>query len=374
MLIHTVKKGETLYSIGQYYSIDYQNIADNNHINLNDTLLVGQNLVIMLDNEKSYRQIEVNGYVFPNISPELLNEVLPYLTYLSIFSYHVQDDGTLKVINDDSLVSQSKDKAVAPIMVITNIGTDGHFSSVLISKILNSTLLTNKLIDNIITVLNEKKYYGINVDFEYVNPEDRIKYINFIYKLKEDTKDKYLLTVSLAPKTNDNQKGILYEAHDYHEIGSIADIIIIMTYEWGYSGGPARAVAPLNMVKNVLDYAITRIPSEKIMLGIPNYGYDWELPYTANKKAKSLGNVDAISLARANNQDILFDLDAMTPYFKYTKDGTPHEVWFEDAKSIEEKLKLVISYNLRGISYWTLNRSFPVNYKVLNKMFEIKKY
>ena len=111
-------------------------------------------------------------------------------------------------------------------------------------------------------IVQEKGYMGLNIDFEYVYPENKELFINFINKVYERLKNNnYLLFVSLAPKIRSDQPGILYEAHDYQAIGNLADRIVLMTYEWGYAGGPR--VVPINLVQRVLDYAITEIPSEK---------------------------------------------------------------------------------------------------------------
>lgn len=147
-----------------------------------------------------------------------------------------------------------------------------------------------------------------------------------------------------------------------------------MTYEWGYSGGPARAVAPINLVENVIAYAVTRIPPSKILMGIPNYGYYWTLPYIQGNLAKSISNYDEVILALNNNQRINYDTEAETPYFNYIdQEGVEHEVWFEDARSILAKLDLVLKYNLSGVSYWTIDRKFPQNYLVLKSLFNIIK-
>jgi spore germination protein len=147
-----------------------------------------------------------------------------------------------------------------------------------------------------------------------------------------------------------------------------------MTYEWGYSGGPARAVAPINLVEDVLRYAIKKMPSKKILMGIPNYGYDWTLPYKEGSLAKSVGNDEAVALARNNNQAINYSVEDQVPHFNYFDSSQKeHEVWFEDARSIQAKLNLVNKYSLRGVSYWTLKNPFPQNYLVLNSMFKITK-
>ncbi len=88
----------------------------------------------------------------------------------------------------------------------------------------------------------------------------------------------YVVATALAPKVSAEQKGTLYVAHDYPVHGQLADFVIIMTYEWGYIYGPAMAVAPVDQVRRVLDYAVSAMPAGKILMGMPNYGYDWTLP------------------------------------------------------------------------------------------------
>ncbi|NLP25868.1 MAG: sporulation protein [Clostridiales bacterium] len=135
------------------------------------------------------------------------------------------------------------------------------------------------------------------------------------------------------------------------------------------------AVAPLNSVKTVLDYALTEIPPEKILLGIPNYGYDWTLPYVRGEsKAETIGNLQAVQRAKVFGADIQFDEIAQTPFYTYTGfDGSEHIVWFEDARSIAAKLSLVQENNLRGVGYWNTMRPFPQNWAVLNNQFKIEK-
>ena len=321
-----------------------------------------------MDNKKS---IIVNGYAYPFIEKETLNKTLPYLTFLSIFSYHVSPDGSLNIIDDNPLIEMAETEDVGPIMVVTNMDESG-FDTELIHTILNDEESVENLINNILELASLKNYYGVNIDFEYINPNDKDLYNNFIEKISMILHlNNFILITSLAPKTSRGQQGTLYEAHDYNFHGKYADYVVLMTYEWGYSYGPPMAVAPLNQVEKVLDYAVTEIPSEKILMGIPNYGYDWSLPYVKGNKAASLGNEEAISLANAKDATIEFDKTAKTPYFYYDDDS--HVVWFEDARSIYAKLGLVNKYNLGGVSYWNINRWFTQNYIVLSSMYDIYK-
>ena len=109
-------------------------------------------------------------------------------------------------------------------------------------------------------------------------------------------------------------------------------------------------------------------------MGIPNYGYDWTIPYREGTAARALSNTAAINLAVSRGAKIEFDTVAKAPYFYYTDDsGDRHVVWFEDARSIQAKLGLVDKYNLGGVTYWTVNSYFPQNWAVLDSMFDVRK-
>ena len=179
----------------------------------------------------------------------------------------------------------------------------------------------------------------------------------------------YQVSVALAPKSSATQPGLLYEGMDYRLLGQNADQVLLMTYEWGFTYGPPMAVAPLNKVREVLDYAVTEIPREKILMGIPNYGYDWKLPFVKGETAAELlGNVEAVRRAAQYGAVIQFDEIARSPYFTYEQGGSSHEVWFEDVRSIQAKVELALAYGFRGVGYWNLMRPFRANWLLLNGM------
>jgi spore germination protein len=371
---HKVQPGQSIYTIASQYNVSVRNIlAANPSITNPAQISVGQIINIPIDTEKR-GTIEVNGYSFPNISMEVLRKTLPYLTYLSIFSYEVNADGTLKPINDQPLIDAARAAGVAPLMVITNLGESG-FNSDLARTILTNTTVQDTLLDNVIANLRNKNYYGLDIDFEYIYPENREDYNNFLRKVVNRLRPLgYSVTTALAPKTSAEQVGLLYQAHDYPVHGALADHVILMTYEWGYTFGPPLAVAPINEVRKVLNYAVTAIPRNKIFMGIPNYGYDWTLPYVQGSRAETLSNTQAVDLALRENAAIQYNEVSQAPYFNYYDDNRKqHVVWFEDARSIKAKLELVDEYDLGGVSYWTIGRYFPQNWLVLSSMYDIAK-
>jgi len=134
------------------------------------------------------------------------------------------------------------------------------------------------------------------------------------------------------------------------------------------------AVAPINQVRRVVEYALTQIPAEKVNLGIPNYGYDWPLPYERGvTKAATINNVQAVRIAVAQGAAIRFDEVAESPFFNYFENGLEHEVWFEDVRSLQAKFNLIDEYGLRGCGYWQIMQWFRANWLLLYDRFYILK-
>jgi spore germination protein len=377
--IHVIRPGDSLYSLSKKYNVPVYLIQKANGFISPMDLQVGMRLFIPSEPK---RIVEVAAYIDPAItgddSASIVEDVGDNLTYVNIFSYHVNEDGTIVPLEgDEPIISAAYSKRVAPLMVLTNF-TEGQFSVDVATKILNDEALQDKLLDEAIAIMKEKGYLGLDFDFEYLGAENRQPYIDFLKKAKNRLKEedeRYILTVALAPKIKDDQVGVLYEGHDYKEIGKIVDFIFFMTYEWGWSGGPPRAVSPLNEVRKVMNYAIENVPRDKIMMGMPLYGYDWTLPFVKGGKfAKSIGFKDAVAIADKYNQEIRYDKEAQAPYFRYTdEEGKEHEVWFDDARSIQAKLNLVKELGLRGFFYWVLANESPQNWGLVEDNFVVNK-
>ena len=133
------------------------------------------------------------------------------------------------------------------------------------------------------------------------------------------------------------------------------------------------SVQPIDEVRKVLSYAVSEIPSQKIIMGMPNYGYDWTLPYMRGTAAQTIGFAAATELAGRFNSEILFDEKTQTPYFYYTENNVRHVVWFDDPKSIDAKLRLIDEFDLAGASWWTINRCYTPAWLIAQNLFEIVK-
>lgn len=371
--IHRVSNGESLYSIASHHGIPLDSLINANP-DIKPPYTIYPDQIIKIPEPTNKRTISVNGYAYPNINRSVLQRTLPYLTYLSIFSHRVSSDGTLGTVNDSELISIAKASRVAPIMVITNTEESGGFSSDVAHAVLETPETRENLINNVISTVTRKGYLGVDVDFEYIYPNDRELYNSFLTELKAELQPRGLtLSTAIAPKISATQVGTLYEAHDYAFHGSVVDYLIIMTYEWGYLYGPPMAVAPYSEVKRVLSYAVTEIPSQKILMGMPNYAYDWTLPFTKGRPAEILSINEAILRADNLGAEIQFNQTSQAPFYEYSQNGVKHIVWFENARSTRARLQLVNDFNLGGLSYWTVNQFYAQNWRVVDSMFNIKK-
>lgn len=377
--VYVVKEGDNVDRIAETAGIPVGELLWANQIEYPYRLAVGQSLLVpegpAADREQSGRDLYSFGYAYPFISRETAEQTLPFLTDLYIFSYGFTEQGTLipPPSDDTWLIRQAADAGVNPVMVLTPLGADGRFNNNLVTAVMEDRRLQERLIWELGRTMTEKGYRGLDIDFEYVRAEDGPAFAEFTGRVRRVLQVfGYPVSVALAPKTSTDQKGLLYEGIDYRLLGEAADRVMLMTYEWGYTYGPPMAVAPLNMVRRVVEYAVSAIPVEKISLGIPNYGYEWPLPYVrGSTKAQSISNREAVARAIDHGVPIRFDETAWSPYLRYWQYGIQHEIWFEDVRSIQGKFDLIREYGLLGAGYWQLMNFFLPNWLLMEEEFRI---
>lgn len=426
MQIHVVKKGQSLYSIGKEYGIGWKEIADANELGDSGELAVGQALVVPIVGSYYWIQpgdtlyeiarrenmtitelaninkipisapLKVGQRLYIPPAPKIVKQSLLYveprtpvtqvmidetkkrvgaLTYLAMFSYEVRRDGTLKEPSIANLTTIAANAGTLNAMVISNL-EDFAFSAGLAHDIFVSKGVQDLLFTAILTIAQQVGYKDIHFDFELLYPEDRALYNAFLKRARDRFHPAGLtLSTALAPKVSDVKTGI-YGAHDYKAHGEIVDFVSLMTYEWGYLYSEPQAVSPLPQVEQVVKYAVQEIPRTKIFLGQNLYGYDWQKPYPTQGglPARALSPKQATELAIREKEAISYDVISQAPYFTYiSQDGIQHEVWFEDARSIQAKFDLLKKYDLRGIMYWKLGLAFPQNWLLLEDNFKIEK-
>ena len=378
MEIYVVQSGDTVDSIAESHGISTSSVIYNNQLTYPYPLAVGQALLLSSGEASgpSY-PAWVNGYAYPFIQQNVLDETLPYLSSLSVFSYGFTTEGELVPPTTDYtfMIEAALTQGVRPVLTLTPLGPDGNFNNYLITAVVNNQEAKDNLLNNLLATVQEKNFQGVDIDFEYIRPEDRIPFADFVADVRNYLSPYgYHVSVALAPKTSDDQAGLLYEGKDYRLLGEAADSVLLMTYEWGYTYGTPMDVAQINQVRRVVEYAVTRIDPAKIDLGIPNYGYDWTLPFVqGSSRATTVSNLEAVRIATEYGIPIEFDETAMSPFFRYEKNGQLHEVWFEDVRSYQAKFALLPEFALRGMGYWQIMRFFRPNWILLEDTFVIQR-
>lgn len=375
--VYYVQSGDSLYKIALTYNTSINALANANNISAKAMLQVGQRLYIPRGPKRNAESI---AYLQPTSIPireSLLaatRAIAPYLTYLAYFGFEARRDGTLlEPTSIPAVLDAVSANRVIPMLVVSNI-ENGNFSTELTRVLLNDPAIQNKLITNVLRTAEQYGMRDIHFDFEDVAATDREAYNQFLRNVKARLPQGYTLSTTLVPKTSSAQTGRYYEGLDYKAHGEIVDFVVIMTYDWGWQGGPPQAVSPIDQVKRVIQYAKSQMPANKIMMGQNLYGFDWPLPFRPGNMAKAVSSVAAVALARTYNTAISYDYTAQAPHFTYRDaQGAQHEVWFEDARSVQAKFNLIKEQGIRGISYWKIGLPFPQNWRLLTENFNITK-
>lgn len=233
---HTVQPGDTLTGVARRYGLSLRELYRNNFwLGGGPAIQAGQTLVIEYAGEK-LGSTYTNGYAYPFISRQLLSATLPYMSWLTPFTYGIDAQGRLLPLDDGALLAEARRLGTAPLMHLSTLTENDTFSSQRAAEVLTDASRRAALAGQIQETIREKGYQGLDVDFEYIPGALREEYAAFIRQLRELLAPMELpVIVALAPKTYAAQPGLLYEAHDYALLGAAADFVLLMTYGWQIS-------------------------------------------------------------------------------------------------------------------------------------------
>ncbi len=243
-IIHTVISGENLYSIAKYYDVSLNELYRNNpKLRACSMIYPGESLVIKLEDD-IIGDFETGGYTYTDSNIGLIESTMPFMNYLMPFTYGFSALGELTSLEDEQFIEIAHKYRRKCFLHLSTLTPKGYFSDENAKVVLASKELQNTLIDRILGTIESKGYNGLDIDFEYINAEYAERYAEFIYRARERLNSYgYEVFAALAPKTSDDQKGVLYEGHLYKEIGDAANAVLLMTYEWGYTT-PQRTPTP----------------------------------------------------------------------------------------------------------------------------------
>ncbi len=375
---YTVQEGDTLGGIAELYNTTLMQLLRNNPILFNrEYIYPGESLVISYETN---RQMITNGYAYPYIRRETLLKTLPYLTYLSIFNYQLTNEGNIISYQDDSEIIQlAKYYGTSPLLMVSSISPKGEPNLELLYKILLNKDYHYNLVNNILSILKSSEYDGVNILISGINETNQNLYVTLLNDISSTlSKEGYRFYVTINPNIKQIGDNVSFEQIDYSLISPLVNGIIFLQYVWGTNTDPPAPVSSNYLIRTFMDYLITFVPSDKILLGTPLIGYDWELPFVpGTSRAYSLTLDSAIILARDTNSTIQFDLLSQTPYFNYIYSYPDYEinhiVWFFDARGINALDNLINDYSLLGSGMWNIMVYYQQMWTMLNSQFELIK-
>lgn len=360
MEIYIAKSSDTMLSVSRRFGLEPRALAEANQLSDPRRLTTGLALAIPAASESPLGAIEVGASIYPAIPDSILAEFLPALSYVFPFCRSINSDGSLSPIDDTKLKLLAANSGAMSILTIVNLGDDGGYSSRRAHKVLSSLKARHSFLEAILAALEEGGYHGVLLNIGYIYPFDRENYNSFLALAAELLHERgYYLITAVAPKERETEDALVCAAHDYTAHGKYADRVILLTYDWAYLHSAPQAVSPVNRIRAVLDYALGKIPPGKILLGISNYGYNWNLPWRYGDCARLISHASAANLAVSAAAQVKFDLASQASYFTYTDAAFQrHIVWFEDVRSIQARLNFVREYSLAGLSHWSVNRLY----------------
>lgn len=417
-VIHEVRYGDNLDKISKQYGINRDELAKLNGLAKNARLVLGQALLVpgstyivqtkdsiweianrhviseetlMSHNNLKSRLItpgqklsiprpsKVNIWAGTYLIPKdkdtnawMLNNYQDTLSSIFLFEYRPDPQGNIIEVEENEAHTLAWKKNLTPYATLTNLSEKG-FDAELIHDIISNSSIRKKFIHNIYSLLHNHHYKGVMIDFELVQPEDRGYLNQFVKELTEKLHPVGMEVMMAVPPKEGDYLPDYSSGYDYKTLGQYLDRLFLMTYNWHWPGGPSGPIAPIDKIRATLDHAVSVVPSSKLMLGIPQYAYDWTIT-EKDKEGTAYSTQHAIDLYTGYESEIHYDEKAATPWFRYVdQEGALHEVWFEDPRSLLAKFRLVREYGLGGMGCWHLGITMPQTEEILSEEFNVVK-
>lgn len=310
---------------------------------------------------RAKHRLEVSGWIDPQYRHEGKQTVLEngdLLDYIMPANLRCTADGgiTIKEALDEETLAFCRENAVEIMPLIGGDPDD-------VCQILADASITRQHIDHLLALCLKNDWAGIDIDYEFLPEGQKEVFTNFVRETVEAFHAQgKLISVDLHPKVrHDDPWSIGARAQDWTSLGGIADILRVMCYDQCHpayvypDAGPISAVAWANAV---MTHAAGVIPKEKLIMGLPFYGCDWNV--TDLTKTKHLYHGEICQLSQDVGANPVLDELSQCPQFRYVdSEGQNHHVWFENGESFARKVEIADRLGVRGISIWVFIKEDP---------------
>ncbi|MDB5244445.1 MAG: glycoside hydrolase, family 18 [Parcubacteria group bacterium] len=303
-------------------------------------------------------------------TPAHKKDFFEHAAYVDVFapqSYVIFGDGSVGGSLSEDLIAFAHANKISIMPLVTN----GAFNASTTVSILSDPLKRRTAIATLIEEAQRCGYVGWQLDFEQIPVAYKDDYSAFVDEAATELhRMGLLLSVAVVSKVSDvptDYKGKLWVnligAYDYDALAASADFISVMSYDDPESTGP---VVEFPWLVRVLNYSLLHIPAAKLSLGVPLYYWKWN-DFTG--KLVGIGGYTELSklLTKYPKAPYYYDPTYKAPSIYYKEKGIPYTVWYENARSVADKIALVKHYKLQGISLWALGLENPSVYQSLKR-------
>jgi spore germination protein YaaH len=276
------------------------------------------------------------------------------LTMVSPWMYGVSASGAVTPLDGvgaasaEATLAKLKGSGLKVVPTIANF-RNGMWQYDLVAPMLHDPARMRQQVQAINHLATVEHLDGVDIDYENLQASDRDAFSTFISTLASALhKQGKILAVDVFAKASDAGYDQRNRAQDYRALGAAADQVRLMAYDYHWTTSPPGPVAPIGWVNQVLSYATREIPGNKIILGVPMYGYDW-----SGGTGTSVTWLQVLRLLREHPVPVHWDAASQSPWLRYTdSSGRQHELWFENAYSASVKFDAAHRHGIGGVYLW----------------------
>ena len=283
-------------------------------------------------------------------------------THIAPYYFVIQADGSIKSLEEPDTNNLLRLNRVKILPMIKNDAQGARFM-----PMIGTPEVRDALAATITNLVVSKGYDGINIDFEDIRPEDRPLLSDFMVRLAAKMRPVgKLVSQAVVAKAKDSTGGY-GGAFDYPALAPSLDYAVVMAYDYHYAGGDAGPVAPIDWVRNVATYSAATFGPAKVVLGMPLYGYDWNI--TSGNTARAISYGQALTRSKYTGATRTLDFASGSEVVRYRDDnsGDQHEAWFESAATFAAKLRVVKEAGLAGFGVWRIGQEDSNVWDVLRR-------
>ncbi len=298
-----------------------------------------------------------------------LNSLLEHASAMTVLApqcFWLDQDGNVQGGVSPAAMEVAR-QARLPVMALLY---NRNFNREIATLFLHDRALQKRAIRKMATIASQEDLLGFQLDLENIDPSDENLYSRFVRDAAQEMhREDRLLSVAVVPRFLGSAPSQWSAAYDYPALARSADFLTLMAYDNSGRLGPPGPIAGYDWVKHAIEYAVQRVPRDKLLLGIPLYGREWSetgdgfqartMPYQETKAV-----LERLSIRPQ------WDEKQRSPWFEYQSNDTVCKVWYENAKSLSAKLRLVERFQLRGFAAWRLGVEDPRLWSLVAAMHE----